>query len=170
MKSRIFFQALLLMFGMICMITFGSGCRSNNHQYEPTYSRDTLAQKILLFGVPSQSYYEVTSQFVNYLNRYLKDVQVQAVASSSFLGYNDKLDQGYYDFTIVSGVQALKSARNGYSIVGKAVDEGGNSGAILVHKDSAINSVSDMRGRTIATPGYPALPGHMLQMIFLSDW
>jgi phosphonate transport system substrate-binding protein len=90
------------------------------------------------------------------------------VASSSFTGYNEKLDKGYFDITIVNGMVALKSAEKDYSIEGQAVDEAGNSGAILVNKDSSINTFSDIKGKTIATPGPPALPGHILQMLFLS--
>ena len=95
---------------------------------------------------------------MNYLNQHLKGVQIQTVASSSFSAYNEKLDKSYFDMTIVNGMVALKSAENDYSIVGQAVDEAGNSGAILVNKDSAINSFSELTGKTIVTAGPPALP------------
>jgi phosphonate transport system substrate-binding protein len=144
------------------------GCNSTKDKYEPSYSLDSSSKNFLLFGVPTQSYYEITDLFVNYLNQNLKEVQLKTVASSSFSGYNEKLDQGYFDVTIVNGMVALRLAEKDYSIIGRAMDKSGNSGVILVNKDSSINSFSDLKGKTIVTPGPPALPGHMLQMLFLN--
>jgi len=166
MKIRLVF--LTVFFGMACIVFTGIACNSVDNQYEPRYSVDSSTKNFLLFGVPTQSYYEITDLFVNYLNQNLKETQLKTVASSSFSGYNEKLDQGYYDITIVNGMLALKLAEKDYSIIGQAVDMAGNSGVILVNKDSSINSFSDLRDKTIVTPGAPALPGHMLQMLFLN--
>ncbi len=153
--------------GFSCTVVLWVGCNSTKDKYEPRYSLDSSSKNFLLFGVPTQSYYEITDLFVNYLNQHLKGLQIQTVASSSFSAYNEKLDKSYFDMTVVNGMVALKSAENDYSIVGQAVDEAGNSGAILVNKDSAINSFSELTGKTIVTAGPPALPGHILQMLFL---
>jgi phosphonate transport system substrate-binding protein len=140
---------------------------SKGKNYTPTYSTDNSEKKVLLFGVPSQSYYEVADLFVKYLDERLQGVQIQTVASSSFDGYNEKLRAGYFQFTIANGMTALKSKEN-YLIIGQAIDEEGNSGAIVVNRDSSIHSLNDLKNTTIATPGFPALPGHMLQMVFLN--
>jgi len=153
---------------MTCTVLTGIACNSVDNHYEPSYSVDSSTKTFLLFVVPTQSYYEITDLFVNYLNQNLKEVQLKTVASSSFSGYNEKLDQGYFDVTIVNGMVALRLAEKDYSIIGQAMDKWGNSGVILVNKDSSINSFSDLKGRTIVTPGAPALPGHMLQMLFLN--
>ena len=165
MKNRLPFPFLS---GTIFILCWGANCKSRTNHYEPTYSADTSTQNIL-FGVPSQSYYEVTDLFVSYLNDHLKGVRVQAVASPSFVAFNEKLDQDYYDFTIVSGMQALESARRTYTIIGQAMDERGNRGAIIVNKDSSINQIADLRGKTVASPGPPAVPGHMLQIVYLNN-
>lgn len=144
------------------------GCKSKTIHYQPAYTSDKEAKKVLLFGVPSQSYYELCDSLVRYLNEHLQGVQVQTVASSTFAFYNEKLDHRYYDFTIANGMTALNSMGNGYRIIGRAVDPGGNSGTIVVNKDSAINSLADLKGKTVATPGPPALPGHILQMLYLN--
>jgi len=155
--------------GMVGMGLVGIRCTSVDERYEPKYSEDSNAKRILLFGVPTQSYYGITDLFVKYLNQNLTGGQMETVASSSFLGYNEKLDKGYFDITIVNGMIALKSSEKEYLIEAQAVDEAGNSGAILVNKDSAINTFSDLKGKTIATTGALALPGHILQMLFLND-
>ena len=159
MKSRLFLTKRLLLWGVVCAFLCCSSCKQKNPPYEPTYTIDSSATKILLFGVPAQSYYEVTDLFIKYLNKKLVGAQIQTVASSNFLEYMDKMNDRYYGFAIVNGMKALEFARNGYTITSHVVDEQGNSGTILVNKDSAINTLADLKGRTIATPGYPALLG-----------
>ncbi|MFL5811687.1 MAG: phosphate/phosphite/phosphonate ABC transporter substrate-binding protein [Flavisolibacter sp.] len=161
LRLKYFSGACILFTIVLC-----NGCRQKSVNYEPTYSTDIPSTKVLLFGVPTQSYYEIHDLFVKYLNEHLKGAKIQTVAISTFEGYMDQLRNRYFDLTIVNGMKALESIRNGYSIVGQVV-ETGYSGAILVNKDSAINTLSDLKGKTIATPGYPALGGHMLQMVYL---
>jgi phosphonate transport system substrate-binding protein len=161
------FYKVLWQLSLVFAFFFFSDCKQKRENYQPTFSVDTAAKKVLLFGVPTQSYYEITDLFVKYLNKRLDGVQVQTVGVSNFLGYMDKLDQGYFDFTIANGMKALQSARAGYSIVANEVDEKGYAGVVLVNKDSSINTLSDLKGKTVATAGYPALAGHMLQMVFL---
>jgi phosphonate transport system substrate-binding protein len=165
MKGNLFkvLALLPLIYGFIIL----NSCKQKRKSYQPTFSADNPAKKILLFGVPTQSYYEITDLFVKYLNERLEGAQVQTVGISNFMGYMDKLDSGYFDFTIANGMKALQSARTVYSIVAREVDEKGYAGIILVNKDSSINSLSDLKGKTVATAGYPALAGHMLQMVFL---
>ncbi|HET7897030.1 MAG TPA: phosphate/phosphite/phosphonate ABC transporter substrate-binding protein, partial [Flavisolibacter sp.] len=97
----------------------------------------------------------------------LTGVDVQTVASSNFKLFMAKLDSGYFDLTITNGMKALECARNGYQIIAESVDEQAYAGAILVNADSAINTFSDLKGRTVATPGSPALAGHMMPMLYL---
>jgi phosphonate transport system substrate-binding protein len=166
-RSKMIFIKWLMLPAVILIIGLGYNCKSKAVPYQPAYAADSSRKKILLFGVPSQSYFILSDSFVKYLNDHLKGAQVQTVASPSFLGYMDKLNNHHFNFTIVNGMKALEAIRNGYSIVSTALDKDGYAGAILVNKDSAINSISDLKGRTIATPGSPALAGHMLQMIYL---
>jgi ABC-type phosphate/phosphonate transport system substrate-binding protein len=152
---------------VIAIVILNSNCKSGGYEYRPTYSADTEKKKILLFGVSNLSFYNSTDLFVNYINENLKGARVQAIPSTSVAGFDDKLHRGYFDFSIGSGVQALESAAHGYHIIAASVNSIGNGGVVLVNKDSAVNSYSDLRNKTIATVGPPALPGHMLQMLYL---
>ncbi|HET7896727.1 MAG TPA: phosphate/phosphite/phosphonate ABC transporter substrate-binding protein, partial [Flavisolibacter sp.] len=168
MKNTRIYLALLLPFAMIAALFWCAGCQPKSVHYEPLFSTDTTTAKTLLWGVPTQSYYEITDLFVKYLNERLKDVKVQTVASSTFKRFMEKLDSGDFDLTIANGIKALECARNDYRIIAESIDEHGYAGAILVNADSAINSFSDLKGKTIASPGNPALAGHMMQMLYLS--
>jgi len=152
---------------IIFLITLFYNCKGKTKIYEPTYSVDTLQKKTLLYGVPTQAHYETHSAIVNYLNDHLKEVHIRLVASSEFTEYVSKVNNGFFDLAIANGLLALSGKNSGYSFVGESVGEEPNAGAILVHKDSLIGNFSDLKGRSIATPGSPALPGHMLQMLYL---
>src|SRR5215207_6393620 len=123
MKSKVLLFGSLFLPGIIFMSILCHSCKGKIKNYEPTYSTDSSRKKILLFGVPTQSFYEITGLFEKYLSEHLQGAQVQTVASSTYLDYMEKLDKRLFDFTIVNGAKALECARNGYSIIGCAVDE-----------------------------------------------
>jgi phosphonate transport system substrate-binding protein len=155
------FAALFFFFVLI------NGCRSKQNSYEPTYSVDSSHKQTLTYGVPTQSYYEMHTPFVNYLNERLQDIRIQIVSSADFSAYVTKVNNRQFDLAIANGLMALDNNRLGYSLCGESVGEVPNAGAILVHKDSSINNFLDLKGKSIATPGSPALPGHMFQMLYL---
>jgi phosphonate transport system substrate-binding protein len=152
---------------LVLLLLFVTACRSKSKNYEPTYSLDSSKIKMLVYGMPTQAFYRMTSPSIKYLNDHMDSTRIQLVASTTFLDYVKKLDTGYFDLTSANGLKTLEALRNGYSIVAEGVDELGNAGVILVNKDSSINQFSDLKNKTIATPGSPALGGHMLQMVYL---
>jgi phosphonate transport system substrate-binding protein len=166
MKGKFVFSKTFCLAGLIPLLMF-CACQTKTKTYEPTFSVDSSQKKILLYGVPTQSYYEIHSAFVRYLNERLDGIHLQIVASSSFSAYVDKLENRLYDVALANGVIALDSTRIGYSILGTSVEEQANAGLILVNTDSSINNVSDLKGKTIASTGSPALGGHMLPMLYL---
>jgi phosphonate transport system substrate-binding protein len=142
-------------------------CKSKTKPYQPEYVQDTSRKNILLYGVPTQAFFILSEPFVKYINTRLKGARVQTVATTTFLGWVDKVEHGNFNFIVGNGLQALDGIRYGYTIVATAIDEAGYKGAILVNKDSSINKISDLRGRSVATVGRPALAGHMLPMVYL---
>src|SRR5438874_13385848 len=113
MRNNSSFLKYLILPGILITFVFYSGCKTKAKPYEPVYTTDLSPKKVLLFGVPTQSYFEIHDLFVKYLNERLKGAEVQTVAISNFLGYNDKLDNRYFDITIVNGMSALEqTARN----------------------------------------------------------
>ncbi|MGZ3924389.1 MAG: phosphate/phosphite/phosphonate ABC transporter substrate-binding protein [Flavisolibacter sp.] len=158
----------LLFYSVILFSLVLQGCKRKTVHYQPAYGNDTKEKKVFLFGVPNQSYYELTDSIVKYLNDHLKGIRVQTVATTTYGKYNEQLAQGYYDLTITNGITAVDAIHKGYMIVGKVVDQAGNTGSIIVNKDSSINEFSDLKGKTIATPGAPALSGYVLQMLYLT--
>jgi phosphonate transport system substrate-binding protein len=168
MKSKVLLFRWSCLPAIICLSILCNSCKGKSKNYEPTYATDSIAKKVILFGVPTQTYYETTDLFVDYLNKHLIGAQVKLVTASDFSDWIDRLGKQHFDITTVSGIQALEGVRNGCSILGVSVDEVSYAGAILVHKDSSINTFADLKGKTIASPGYPALAGHVMPVVYLS--
>jgi phosphonate transport system substrate-binding protein len=157
------FRLTALVLLLLCV----TACRSKSKKYEPTYSVDSMHRKTLLYGVPTQAYYEMHSAFVKYLNDHLKGINIQIVASSNFSTYVDKVNKRFFDLAIANGIMVVDGKNIGYSLAGESVGEEPNAGVILVNKDSLIQNFSDLKGRSIASIRSPALQGHMLQMVYL---
>src|SRR4051794_39700237 len=73
-------------FEILFALLFFSNCGPKRQNYEPAYS-NTSTQKNLLFGVPTQSYYEICDLFVKYFNDRLDGPEIQTVGESNFLEY-----------------------------------------------------------------------------------
>ncbi|MFL5739881.1 MAG: phosphate/phosphite/phosphonate ABC transporter substrate-binding protein [Flavisolibacter sp.] len=167
MKGYFFALSPFSLAGIVFSVLLLTTCKPKSTTYEPTYSIDSGQKKTLLYGVPTQSYYEIHTAFVTYLNDHLPGLHIQTVASSNFSAYVGKVNARFFDLALANGIMALDSARIGYSILGTSVEEVANAGVILVNKDSSINHFSDLKGKTVVSTGYPALGGYMLPMLYL---
>jgi phosphonate transport system substrate-binding protein len=167
MKAKSFFLLHFDIGLLMLLLMVFSACRPKTNHYEPTYMKDSTEKKTLLYGVPTQAFYEMHIAFVKYLNERLPKAHIQIVASPSFSAYISKMNKGFFDLADANGIMTFDIKPSTYSLTGESVGEEPNAGAILVNKDSLINNFSDLKGKLIASPGSPALPGHMLQMVYL---
>jgi phosphonate transport system substrate-binding protein len=133
--------------------------------YTPTFEAAGEDRKVLTLGVPGQSFYETTDLLVQYLNDHLDSVRIQTVACAGIEEYQEKLRTGYFDLTIINGLQLLGAERNGYRVVGRIADD--SRTVIFVHKDSGIHQFADIRGHTISIPGKNTLAGAIMPLVFL---
>jgi phosphonate transport system substrate-binding protein len=167
MKGYFFVFSPFSLAGLLLSFFLLTTCKPKATGYEPTYAADSAQKKTLLYGVPTQSYYEIHAGFVKYLNDHLPGLEIRIVASSNFLGYFDKIKARVFDLALANGILALDSARLGYSILAVSVEEEANAGVILVNKDSSIHNFSDLKGKIVVSTGNPALGGHVLPMLYL---
>jgi phosphonate transport system substrate-binding protein len=89
------------------------------------------------------------------------------VACKDANDYQEKIKNGYFDFTIINGQILLDAIQTGYSVVAKMGDDDKYKAVIFVRNDSAIKSVADLKGKTIATSNPQALAGTMMPLLFL---
>lgn len=159
---------LFLPFGCVWLLISCGDSPSGTDQYKPAFQSDATRKPLVIFGVPSLSFYETTNEFVAYLNKHLPGVQVRTIACITYKDYQDKLAAGYFDLTMSNGAMALDAEKKfGYSIIGKLGDDERYRGVIFVHKDSAVRTINDLAGRTITFSGENALAGTMMPLLFL---
>src|SRR5580693_8386965 len=104
---------------MVCILYLATcpmpACSGRRQEgYAPTFEVAGAGRKVLIMGVPGQSFYETTDLLVRYLNDHLDSVTIKTVASSGIDDYQAKLRDGYFDFTFINGPQLLAAERNGY--------------------------------------------------------
>src|SRR5574343_152426 len=129
------------------LLSYLYGCDRTEDNYMPTFSNKapTLVEE-LLFGIHPlhnpMRLFEIYEPLILHLNRVLqKDtrfshVHIKLEASTSYTAYEKKLD-------------ALKK---GYDIFGKMADDDKARGIILLRKDTSIEEVSQLKGKSISYP------------------
>ncbi|WP_024850162.1 phosphate/phosphite/phosphonate ABC transporter substrate-binding protein [Hydrogenovibrio kuenenii] len=157
------FTAFLLLFGCD---------RQHDSQFEPLYSQHPpLKKDILLFGVHPlhnpKRLFEVYQPMIDYINQHLNGVKLRLEASRSYSAFNKKLFSGHFDFALPNPYQTVKATEHGYRIFGKMGDDNNFRGIILVRKDSNIEKVSDLKGKTICYPAPTALAATMMPQWYL---
>jgi phosphonate transport system substrate-binding protein len=143
-----------------------TACSEKRQQaYSPTFEATAGTRKVLTMGVPGQSFYESTDMLVQYLNKHLDSVKIQTVACAGMDEYQEKLHNGYFDLTIINGLQLLGALRNGYRVVGRIADD--SRSVIFVNKDSSVYEFGDIQGHTMCLPGQHTLSGTMMPLLYL---
>jgi phosphonate transport system substrate-binding protein len=143
-----------------------TACSEKRQQpYSPTFEATAATRKVLTMGVPGQSFYETTDLLVQYLNKRLDSVKIQTVACAGIDEYQEKLRTGYFDLTIINGLQLLGALRNGYRVVGRIADD--SRTVIFVNKDSSVYEFGDIQGHTMCLPGQHTLSGTMMPLLYL---
>lgn len=162
-------------FLLLFLIVF-SGCEQRSEQnntYAPKYSEQPFFHKkdLYIFGVhplhnPSRLF-QVYQPMIDYINEHLDESELRLEASRNYAAYDKKLFSGYYDFALPNPYQTVISTQNGYKVFGKMADDENFRGIILVRKDSGINTVKDLKGKTVSYPAPTALAATMMPQWYL---
>lgn len=162
-------------FLLLLLIVF-SGCQERSEQnntYEPKYSAHAVFKKktLYIFGVhplhnPSRLF-QVYQPMIDYINEHLDESELRLEASRNYAAYDKKLFSGYFHFALPNPYQTVISTQNGYSVFGKMGDDENFRGIILVRKDSKIETVQDLKGKTVSYPAPTALAATMMPQWYL---
>jgi len=140
--------------------------------YAPEYSsQPAVRQNKYVLGVyplhnPQLLEY-IYGPIVDYLNRRLSGPEIKLEASLSYEEFDKKLYSRHFHFALSNPYQTINSLRHGYRVFGKMGADEEFRGIILVRKDSGINDVTDLRGKSISFPAPTALETTMLPLYFL---
>lgn len=175
-KNLTFCRGLRLLLAGVCLSLLGA-CGGNDHadqeDYAPAFADQPLHPQLptYVFAVHPlhnpERLFQVYEPLVDYLNRQLTGARIQLEASRSYDAYEKKLYSRHYDLALPNPYQTLRSLAHGYHVFGKMADDDNFHGIILVRKDSAVQSVEDLRGKAISFPAPTALAATMLPQWFL---
>ena len=163
---------LLVLTTILILLVF-TGCSDNeNQEYTPTYSYDIPnAKKVYIFGIHPlhnpKRLFEVYQPLIDIINSTLSNVYLKLEASRNYAAYDEKLFSGYFDFSLPNPYQTVKSLEHGYKVFGKMGDDENFRGIILVRKDSNIDEVKDLKGKSVSYPAPTALAATMMPQWFL---
>lgn len=140
--------------------------------YAPEYSQHPVnGDKTYIFGVHPlhnpQRLEETYGPIVEYLNRHLSEEKLRLEASRSYEEYDKKLYAGHFHFALPNPYQTINSLKHGYRVFGKMGEDHQFRGIILVRKDSGINKISDLRGKSVSFPAPTALAATMMPLYLL---
>jgi phosphonate transport system substrate-binding protein len=161
---------------LLLLLVLFPGCQNGSEQnntYAPKYSTQPVFKNknLYVFGIhplhnPSRLF-QVYQPMIDYINEHLDGDELRLEASRNYAAYDKKLFSGYFDFALPNPYQTVVSTENGYRVFGKMGDDKNFRGIILLRKDSGINTVNDLKGKTVSYPAPTALAATMLPQWYL---
>ena len=165
------FSVRLLWLVTLSLLVFA--CQApDTDSYKPLYRETPPKQEnIYSFGVHPlhnpRRLFEIYQPLMDYLNARLTGVTFRLEASRNYAAYDEKLLAGHFHFALPNPYQTIQAAEQGYRIFGKMADDENFYGIILVRKDSAIQTVADLKGKAVSYPAPTALAATMMPQWYL---
>ena len=167
-KSRIQYS-LALVFLMT------GACGENKEEYqEPAFSSEKVKTKTAyIFSVHPlhnpKRLHAIFNPLMEYLSREIDGVNFVFEASRNYAAYDERLYSRTPHFSLPNPYQTINSLKYGYRVFGKMSDDDNFRGIILVRKDSGIEKVTDLKGKTISYPAPTALAATMMPQYYLQS-
>ncbi len=129
-------------------------------------------QKTLKFGVhPLYNPQKIVEIFGPICDLMSQKTSIKCVLepSKDYSHFNNQIKEKYFDFLNPNPFQTLKSTEYGYEIFGKWSNDELFKGIILVHKDSGISDMAQLKGKKISFPASTALAAAMMPQFDLAE-
>jgi len=162
-----------LCFASLTLLAFASACGGNSDSgYAPQFAdKPAIASTEQVFAVhplhnPARLF-AVYGPIVEYLNANIPEIRFRLEASRDYAEFDKKLYARKFHFALPNPYQTVKALDRGYRVFGKMGDDENFRGIILVRRDSGINSVADLKGKSVSYPAPTALAATMMPQYFL---
>lgn len=154
------------------IFTGPTGCTDKQTEELPQFaSQPSTGVQVFRFGVHPlhnpKRLHEIFGPVMDYLDSNIEGVRFKLEASRNYAAYDKKLIGGEFHFSLPNPYQTLTSLEHGYRVFGKMADDQNFRGIILVRKDGGINTVDDLKGKSISYPAPTALAATMMPQYFL---
>lgn len=140
--------------------------------YQPTLSPQGEAMRMTyVVGIhplhSPQRLATIYGPLVDYLDAAMPEVVLKLETSSSYEEFERKLYSGHFDFAMPNPYQTVLALKRGYQVFGKMADDEDFRGLILLRKDSAVQTVANLKGKIVAYPAPTALAATLLPQQYL---
>ena len=158
---------------LLSMVSSTISADSNPYQYLPKFIGKSEAKKEYSFAVhplhnPSRLF-QIFHPMIEQLNANIPDAHFYLEASKDYPAYDIKLAQAQVDFALPNPYQTMIASQGPYEVIAKMGDDFNFRGIILTPKHSAIQEVSDLKGKTISYPAPTALAATMMPQYFIQQ-
>ncbi|PLA75340.1 phosphonate ABC transporter substrate-binding protein [Hydrogenovibrio sp. SC-1] len=162
----------LFLTSFVLIFTLLMGCNDPTPASKLEYSdQPPFQENIYLFGVHPlhnpKRLFEVYQPMIDFINARLQGGKLRLEASRNYAAFDKKLFDGYFDFALPNPYQTVTSLQHGYRVFGKMADDENFRGIILIRKDSEIETVSDLKGKSVSYPAPTALAATIMPQWFL---
>lgn len=169
-KSRFFF----LKFLFVLIVSLSACDISEPTNYFPKYGKKPTGEAShYVIGVHPlhnpQRLHEIFGPVAALLTEKIDGAYFKIEASRNYAAFDEKLYSGKFEFALPNPYQTLLSLKHGYRVFGKMGDDSNFRGIILIRKDSNINEISDLKGKTVTFPAPTALAATMMPQYFLNE-
>jgi len=155
---------------------FVTACdNSKTTLYHPQYGKTVIKEQSThyIFGIHPlhnpQRLHKVFGPVAALLSEKIEGADFEIEASRNYAAFDEKLYAGKFAFALPNPYQTVLSLKHGYHVFGKMGDDENFRGIILVRKDSNINEVADLKGKSVSFPAPTALAATMMPQYFLYE-
>lgn len=104
---------------------------------------------------------------LDYLEANIAGVKFELQTASNYADYEEKLYKTKFDFALPNPYQTVNAISMGYTVIAKMKPDDVFRGVIVARKSSNIQSVNDLKGKTVSFPAKTALAAAMMPLYFL---
>lgn len=162
-----------LCFASITLLAFVSACGGNSDSgYAPQFAdKPAVESTEQVFAVHPlhnpERLFAIYGPIVEHLNANIPGIRFRLEASRNYAEFEKKLYARRFHFALPNPYQTIKSLEYGYRVFGKMSDDEHFRGIILVRRDGGINTVADLKGKSVSYPAPTALAATMMPQYFL---
>jgi phosphonate transport system substrate-binding protein len=156
-----------------CLAILLTSCERAEQPQTPQYSTQPQqgSAPIYRFAIHPlhnpQKLTEIYQPLMDYLNRNIQGASFQLEASRDYHTYEAKFRAREAEFLLPNPWQTLQAMQAGYNVIAMAGDPEDFRGIILVRKNSAIRSPTDLKGKAVSYPSPTALAAAIMPQYYL---
>lgn len=150
--------------------------KSDKLTYKASFSKESTSiaenqETTYIFSVHPlhnpQRLFKIFNPLMVYLSDNIQGAKFRLEASKNYASYDKKLALKHSDFSLPNPYQTILAIDDGYNVFAKMADDENFRGIIIVRKDSNINKVTDLIGKSVSYPAPTALAATMMPQFFL---